>query len=1305
MGNKKRKEGARKVLSFILTLTLLFSLSGMSVFATGEVAPANPEPQAPAVPLNQHQIVYQGGATSKGGVKISKTIEGTDHENVFDITLTATAPYSIEELYKALPAAVVIVMDMSYSMVDSDNNINGGTQYKMAEDAANAFIDQFCADAAANPQAKRMLSIVRFNTDAERISGWTDAAEANSAKSLKDALAKEANDVFGKANDGTVNPRTGTYTEAGEYYQKRQSQIFTNIEGGLKLAQNLLAQSTVNGMSQYVIFISDGLPTTYANGDGNTSKVAGWNPRMDSRMSQTSGNVEIIASNSAIDGYFYDSKTGNACWYGTTYSDKGAQKARDIALSLKAGDKSGDISIFSIGINVGEVGDISKLQRNGNTNPGFSVVDTNTEKYEIDSIKNGALVKGTNPDTNFKKWLAFGIASNYYWDGDNPQNLADAFKAIKTQIEVINQQSIESSWVVTDPMSVKSPATVDFLGFYDKDGNLKVGKTSLNGKYANGEENTALVTTANNGVESISWDLKDSGYVLTGNANSGAYTYTLKYRVRLANEIDNFKEVTVDEPGVNSTGVYETNGKTTFAYKENVDGKLSDIKELEFEVPAVHGFLGEFAFQKVSSKTGEPIYGAKFVLEHSDRCSVCSHKDVKATVSWSQTSISNGEGIVEFTEIPSGHDFILSEKAPAFGYEDNSDTYKVKVAYDVTTVEGKAALTADDFVPVATTTIVAIEPGPGESVPTDSAIVMNVPQGENPPQLPPGLYEYQVIDVYPEIPEGSFSKVENTPLNKITVKKDVTGAASEEEFSPKAFKIVLRDAAGEEVETIELPKRVNGELVYEYTVENLQPGTYTIEEIYAELPGHGLGYERITSYSTTDQPTGAAVTVGGGSEEWAMVTNHYNYSPSIIPVTFSKFWVDESNRDGVRPESVIFGLYEEGSNKYIKEMEVGPDKLDVTVDETGDIYTATFTYDSNKYPGGVYVKELGYRDASGINMFGRNEYAVPGYNEAGEVTDTSTGALLGLENVHYAETVVIPVEKIWGADTEGKETDVTFILKADGKEINRYVLTKEEAEANAVYVSVPGITGSSVLLENPWKFVFTTDAENNELSKNREGGVGEAIKYEVVELSLGSRWSVSYDNEWADGRDSNMNFDWENSWVVVNTYNPPGAPRYTSRTVEKVWQGDEGLDVRPESIEVQLYDGNRPYGQEVELSDENGWTYTWTQLSRSGNWSVKEVDVPDGYESSIRNSGTTIVVTNTYEEVIEETTPPGITTTPGITPPDGGGGDIDLFDEDVPLADVPATGDNTTYYALVALVSGVSLLWLNLTGRKNENEQ
>ncbi|MBQ2747760.1 MAG: Cna B-type domain-containing protein, partial [Firmicutes bacterium] len=119
-----------------------------------------------------------------------------------------------------------------------------------------------------------------------------------------------------------------------------------------------------------------------------------------------------------------------------------------------------------------------------------------------------------------------------------------------------------------------------------------------------------------------------------------------------------------------------------------------------------------------------------------------------------------------------------------------------------------------------------------------------------------------------------------------------------------------------------------------------------------------------------------------------------------------------------------------------------------------------------------------------------------------------------------------------------------------------------------------------------------------------------------------------------------------------------------------------------------------------------GWTYTWTQLSRSGNWSVKEVDVPDGYESSVRNSGTTIVVTNTYEEVIEETTPPGITTTPGITPPGGeGGGDIDLFDEDVPLADVPATGDNTVYYALVALVSGVSLLWLNLTGRKNENEQ
>ena len=143
MRNILRKESTRKVLSVILTLTLLFSLSGMSVFATDETPTGGAINNEPVVttPLNQQQIVYQGGVASKGGVEISKTIEGTDYENIFDITLTAKAPYSIEELYKALPAAVVIVMDMSYSMVDSDNNINGGPQYKMAEDAANAFSD------------------------------------------------------------------------------------------------------------------------------------------------------------------------------------------------------------------------------------------------------------------------------------------------------------------------------------------------------------------------------------------------------------------------------------------------------------------------------------------------------------------------------------------------------------------------------------------------------------------------------------------------------------------------------------------------------------------------------------------------------------------------------------------------------------------------------------------------------------------------------------------------------------------------------------------------------------------------------------------------------------------------------------------------------------------------------------------------------------------------------------------------------------------------------------------------------------
>ena len=70
--------------------------------------------------------------------------------------------------------------------------------------------------------------------------------------------------------------------------------------------------------------------------------------------------------------------------------------------------------------------------------------------------------------------------------------------------------------------------------------------------------------------------------------------------------------------------------------------------------------------------------------------------------------------------------------------------------------------------------------------------------------------------------------------------------------------------------------------------------------------------------------------------------------------------------------------------------------------------------------------------------------------------------------------------------------------------------------------------------------------------------------------------------------------------------------KYTSRTVNKVWKNGSET-----SIQAQLYQDGLAYGAPVELNAANGWTYTWTNLDDSYNWTVKEFSVPAGYKLDI----------------------------------------------------------------------------------------
>ena len=144
----------------------------------------------------------------------------------------------------------------------------------------------------------------------------------------------------------------------------------------------------------------------------------------------------------------------------------------------------------------------------------------------------------------------------------------------------------------------------------------------------------------------------------------------------------------------------------------------------------------------------------------------------------------------------------------------------------------------------------------------------------------------------------------------------------------------------------------------------------------------------------------------------------------------------------------------------------------------------------------------------------------------------------------------------------------------------------------------------------------------------------------------------------------------------------------TELTVVKQWAGSGS---HPASVLVQLQRNGEPYGDPIRLQAENGWTYTWTDLSKDARWTVSEM-VPEGYQASVSYAGTVWTITNTPDtpdqpEVPDQPDQPDTPDSP-VTP--------DVPDTpavpDAPAAPdrTPKTGDEA-HPALWTALLGVSL--------------
>lgn len=565
------------------------------------------------------QVDEPGGTNEneEDGVSVSKIITGTDLENVFDITLTVQTPQRIDEVIEEPDMAVVIVMDISNTM---NENFGNSTRYGAAVDAADDFLDKF---AASNTLGVSKIGYVAFNTNAHKIFDLSPCKDETQANQLKNTMRTQTGNIinnYEKDDKGNVVDHSR----------------FTNIEAGLKLASDMLAGAS--NKNKYIIFLSDGFPTTYVS-----SGYSGYDPY-----------------NPAGD-HFYDHVLNRPCKYGTSYSDTAAIEAREMAESIK---KTG-ITIFSIGVDVGgqtiqEYIDDSSTEHAQKNN--FSVVDRKSESYDIG---------GAQDDGAYKNWLRNSIGSGYYYDSTNIEGLKQAYDHIFAEIQYTVAQNTAADWVASDPIPSVTPDEIDFIGLFDKDGTLK--GDSLTGSHVENAEDTASHEDS-----TITWDLKQSGYTTFTYDGKEWYSYQLKYRIRLKNEDGKFSD----------EAIYNTNGITTLQYRviRTVDGNqvLSKSATIDFPIPSVHGYLGELTFTKVDNRENE-LTGVEFTLSHAESCKVCRGDGSRVEIA-DQTATSDATGSVKFEKIPSGHTYTLTEKVPP-GYSTGGYHYTVTVAYDVVTVK------------------------------------------------------------------------------------------------------------------------------------------------------------------------------------------------------------------------------------------------------------------------------------------------------------------------------------------------------------------------------------------------------------------------------------------------------------------------------------------------------------------------------------------------------------------------------------------------------------------------------------------
>ena len=412
--------------------------------------------------------------------------------------------------------------------------------------------------------------------------------------------------------------------------------------------------------------------------------------------------------------------------------------------------------------------------------------------------------------------------------------------------------------------------------------------------------------------------------------------------------------------------------------------------------------------------------------------------------------------------------------------------------------------------------------------------------------------------------DGAIKTVTNK-RSKAKAKIKANKKLTGRELKAEEFEFTLTDQDGKVKETVKNDK--DGNIAFS-ELEFDKAGTYTFK--IAEKAGSdtSIKYDTKTVTATVtvaDKGKGALEATVSYDDEKAFENT---YTPAKTEVPVKKVWKDENNQDGKRPTSVTVKLLADGQ-------------------DTGKTLELT---EANGWAGSFTNLDA---DKGGTPI----QYTVVEVTVTGYTSDVTGDAASGftITNSYSPETVDVKATKNWddANNQDGKRpTKITINLLADGQKVD-----SKEVQAAA---------------DGTWTVEFT------KLAKYKDG---KEIKYTVTEDAV-----AEYESTITD-------------FTITNKY----APKAIDYKVTKVWNDANNQDgKRPESVTVQLYkkvgdaDPVAVEGKKLTLTakdktDANTWVASFTNLpqyeaGKEITYSIKEVDVPAGYEASVTGQ----VVTNTH---------------------------------------------------------------------------